>query len=74
LTTPTVTAGPLIGSTQATSLYVELSRVQSLEQLSIMRDFDHAELRMPLPDDLIDELEWESGMDEKTRTKYRYIE
>jgi hypothetical protein len=42
------------GSTQAASVHVQLSPVESLEQLSIMRDFDPAELRTPLPDDLVD--------------------
>jgi hypothetical protein len=65
---------PLVGSTQAASLYVQLSRVQSLEKLSIMRDFDPAELHTPLPDVLLEELEWESEMDQKTRRKYSYIE
>jgi hypothetical protein len=35
---------PLTGSTEAASLYVQLSRVQSLQQLSILRDFDAEEL------------------------------
>jgi hypothetical protein len=48
---------PLIGTTEAASLYVQLSRVRSLQQLSIMRDFDPEELRKPLSDDLIRELE-----------------
>lgn len=54
---------PLTGSTEAASLYVQLSRVQSLQQLSIMRDFDPEELRVPLPENLIHELEWEERMD-----------
>jgi hypothetical protein len=65
---------PLTGSTQAASLYVQLSRVQSLQQLSIMRDFDPAELRTPLSEDLIDELEWEEEMDKMTVEKYSYLE
>ena len=48
---------PLTGTTEAVSLYVQLSRVRSLQQLSIMRDFDPAELCKPLSDDLIRELE-----------------
>jgi hypothetical protein len=64
---------PLTGTTEAASLYVQLSRVRSLQLLSIMRDFDPAELRKPLSDDLIRELEWEE-MDEMTKRKYDYIE
>ena len=65
---------PLTGSTEAASLYVQLSRVQSLRQLFIMRSFDPDELRKPLPVELIKELEWEAQMDEETRNKYRRIE
>jgi len=65
---------PLTGSTPAASLYVQLSRVQTIQQLSIMRDFDPEELRRPLPHDLIEELEWEQEMDERTREKYSYLE
>jgi hypothetical protein len=61
---------PLTGSIQAASLYVQLSRVQSIQQLSIMRDFDPEELRKPLPDDLIQELEWQEEMNERTKKKY----
>jgi hypothetical protein len=64
---------PMIGSTQAASLYVQLSRVRSLQELSIMRDFDPAELRKPLPDDLIKELEREEEMDQLTKEKYRHL-
>lgn len=65
---------PLTGSTDAASLYVQLSRVRSLQQLSIMRDFDEVELRKPLSDDLIKELEWEERMDRMTTKKYAYLE
>ena len=65
---------PLTGSTEAASLYVQLSRVQSLQQLSIMRIFDPEELRKPLPEALLKELEWEAQMDEETRNKYPYVE
>jgi len=65
---------PLTGSTEAASLYVQLSRVQSLQRLSIMRDFDPAELRVPLPTDLIIELEWEEQMDKMTTDNYSYLE
>ena len=65
---------PLTGSTEAASLYVQLSRVQSLQQLSIMRSFDPEELRTPLPRELVKELEWETQMDEETKNKYTYME
>jgi len=65
---------PLTGSTEAASLYVQLSRIQSLQQLSIMRRFDPEELRKPLPAELLKELEWEAQMDEDTRLRYRHLE
>ena len=65
---------PSTGSTQAASLYVQLSRIQTIQQLSIMRDFDPEELRKPLPHDLIEKLEWEQEMDETMRKKYSYLE
>lgn len=64
---------PVMGSTDAASLYVQLSRVQSLRDLSILRDFDAAELRKPLSADLIKELEWEEQMDQMTKDKYAYL-
>jgi uncharacterized protein (DUF2249 family) len=64
---------PLTGSTQAASLYVQLSRVRSLQELSIIRDFDPDELCKPLSDDLIKELEWEEMMDKATKEKYAYL-
>jgi len=65
---------PLTGSTEAASLYVQLSRIQSLQQLSIMRSFDPEELRKPLPTELLKELEWEAKMDQDTRHIYRHLE
>jgi uncharacterized protein (DUF2249 family) len=66
---------PLTGTTPASSLYVQLSRVQSLAQLSIMRDFDAEELRKPLSHDLLKEFQWEEEMDKgykgKVRSSYR---
>ena len=64
---------PASGITQAASLYVQLSRVRSLQELSIIRDFDSAELRKPLSDDLIKELEWEEKMDQMTKNKYAHL-
>ena len=65
---------PPTGSTEAASLYVQLSRVQSLAQLSIMRDFDLTELQKPLSADLEKELEWEEQMDARTKENYKYLE
>jgi hypothetical protein len=65
---------PLTGSSEAASLYVQLSRIRTINQLSIMRWFDPAELRKPLPDVLIKELEWQEMMDETTKDKYTYLE
>jgi hypothetical protein len=39
-----------------------------------MRSFDPDELRKPLPEELLKELEWEAEMDTKTRNKYLYVE
>jgi hypothetical protein len=64
----------LTGSTEAASLYVQLSRIQSLQQLSIMRSFDPEELRRPLPAELLKELEWEAQMDEDTRVRYSHLD
>jgi uncharacterized protein (DUF2249 family) len=41
--------------------------------LSIIWDFDPAELRKPLSDDLIKELEWEEEMVQMTKEKYGYL-
>ena len=65
---------PLTGSTEAASLYVQLSRIQSLQQLSIMRSFDPGELWKPLPAELLKELEWEAQIDEDTRVRYSHLE
>ena len=64
----------LTGSTEAASLYVQLSRIQSLQQLSIMRSFAPEELRKPLPAELLKELEWEAQMDEGTRLRNSHLE
>jgi uncharacterized protein (DUF2249 family) len=42
--------------------------------LSIIRDFDPEELRKPLSDELIRELEWEKEMDKITKEKYAYLD
>jgi uncharacterized protein (DUF2249 family) len=64
---------PLTGTTQVASLYIQLSQVRSLQELSIIGDFDPTELWAPLSDDLIKELEWEEEMDQMTKEKYGYL-
>jgi hypothetical protein len=39
-----------------------------------MRDFDLAELRIPLSESLVRESEWEEQMDKMTAEKYLYLE
>ena len=51
------------GSTQSASLHVQPGRVLGLQELSIVRDFDPAELQKRQPGDLIGDLEWEEQMD-----------
>src|SRR5579859_6317687 len=65
---------PLTSSSEAASLYIQLSRVRTINQLSIMRSFDPAELQKPLSDNLIRELEWQEMMDKSTKDKYTYLE
>ena len=61
---------PEKGASPAASLYVQLSRVQSLAGLSIMRDFDVSELSVPLSDVLFAELDWERDKYEETLSRY----
>ena len=46
------------------------ARARSLQQISIMRPFDPAELSIPLSKELIAELKWEEQMAEKTDKLY----
>jgi hypothetical protein len=55
------------GVSAPTSAYVQLSRATDLDRVSIMRPFDIAELTTPFPQDLIDELDWQEAMAEKTK-------
>ena len=48
------------------SLYVQLSRVRSLNGLSVLRPFNPEELRTPIPQHLKYELQWEEEMNEIT--------
>jgi hypothetical protein len=50
---------PSFGSSSASSPYVQLSRGQSFEHLSIMRPFNPDELRTPLSKSLSRELQWQ---------------
>ena len=59
------------GSSSATSAYVQLSRVTSLDRLSKMRPFDPDDLRRPLPSELIEELKWQETMALKTLEAHR---
>ena len=49
----------LIDSIEAVSLYIQLSRMQSLQHLLIIGSFDPEELRTSLLEELLKELEWE---------------
>lgn len=61
---------PQTGAASVMSPYVQLSRVQSLQRLSILRPFDPDDLRVPIPKELIEELEWEQRMNELTAQIY----
>jgi hypothetical protein len=52
------------------SLYVQLSRGQSLQRISILRPFDPEDLRVPIPEELKAELKWEHEMSERTAKIY----
>ena len=47
---------PLTCPSEAASLYVQLSQVRTINQLSIMRSFDPAELQKPLSDESVAEI------------------
>lgn len=57
---------PSKGSATVMSPYVQLSRARSLQAVSILRPFDPEQLRAPIPEELVEELEWEKMMDEAT--------
>ena len=61
---------PRAGPSPATSAYVQLSRVRSLQCVSIMRPFNVDELSTPLPPELLEELQWEKEMARKTSAVY----
>lgn len=58
------------GFAQPASLYVQLSRVRTINALSILRPFSEEELRAPLSEGLKRELAWQEQMDRSTREKY----
>ncbi len=64
---------PLRGSPPAASLYVQLSRCRSINNLSILRPFDVNELFVPLSDALIQELNWERIKYEETLHRWRHL-
>ena len=61
---------PQTGASSVMSPYVQLSRGQSLQRLSILRPFDPEDLRVPIPEELREELEWEVEMSERTTEIY----
>ena len=61
---------PHVGAASVMSPYVQLSRSQSLQRLSILRPFDADDLRAPISEELKAELKWEQEMDEKTARIY----
>lgn len=61
---------PHVGSASVMSPYVQLSRGQSLQRLSILRPFDPDDLRAPIPEELKAELRWEQEMSVLTAEIY----
>ena len=58
------------GYSPSSSSYVQLSRAKTRAGLSILRPFDPAELRSPLPKDLLEELEWQAQKAKETEDLY----
>ena len=61
---------PHTGAASVMSPYVQLSRGKSLQRLSILWPFDSEELRAPIPEELMAELEWEHKKSELTAEMY----
>ena len=61
---------PHRGAASVMSPYVQLSRGKSLQRLLILRPFDLEELRAPIPEELMAELEWEHKISELTAEMY----
>jgi hypothetical protein len=61
---------PSEGYSPTTSPYVQLSRAKTRAGLSILRPFDPGELRSPLPQDLLAELEWQAQKAKETEDLY----
>jgi hypothetical protein len=59
-------AKPRTGNSPPASPYVQLSRARSLDNVVLLRPFDVAELRTPLSDELIAELDWQRHMHRET--------
>ena len=61
---------PHTGAASVMSPYVQLSRGQALQRLSILRPFNPDDLRAPIPEDLEVELKWEEEMSRETMRLY----
>src|SRR5947207_5294041 len=61
---------PHTGAASVMSPYVQLSRGQALQRLSILRPFNPDDLRAPIPDELLAELKWEQEMSTRTLVLY----
>jgi hypothetical protein len=61
---------PHVGASSVMSPYVQLSRGQSLQRLSILRPFDADDLRAPISEELKAELRWEQEINETTARMY----
>ena len=59
-----------MGAASVMSPYVQLSRGQSLQRLSILQSFDSDDLQMPIPEELIEELKWDQKMNDLTAKMY----
>jgi len=61
---------PHTGAASVMSPYVQLSRGQAFQRLSILRPFDPDDLRAPIPEDLVVEMKWEEEMSKETMRLY----
>ena len=61
---------PHMGTASIMSPYVQLSRGQSLQRLSILRPFNPDDLRVPIPKELMEKLKWEQKLNELTAKIY----
>src|SRR5436190_7597318 len=61
---------PHTGAASVMSPYIQLSRGQAFQRLSILRPFDPDDLRAPIPEDLVVEMKWEEEMSKETMRLY----